>query len=83
MRLSAYLGLLCTAIVPVFAAGAAQEDSVSTYLQNGWEIKAVSQISSVGYTQIILQNGRRGVVCTIYYSVRDNGWISKGCDPLP
>jgi len=81
MRFMAAVGFLMLALVPALAAS--EDDSVSTYLSNGWEIKAASQISSVGYTQIILQNGHRGVVRTIYYSVRDNGWTSKGCEPLP
>jgi hypothetical protein len=58
-------------------------DSVSSYIQDGWEIKAASQVSSTGRTQVILQKGNRGVVCTIYYSVTANGWTSQGCDPLP
>jgi hypothetical protein len=58
-------------------------DSVSEYLRDGWDIKAASQISAVGYTQIILQKGTQGVVCTIHYSVTDHGWTGEGCDPLP
>ena len=81
MRFLGSVGFLILALMPAWAAS--DDDSVSTYLNNGWEIKAASQISSVGYTQIILENGHRGVVCTIYYSVRDNGWTSKGCEPLP
>jgi hypothetical protein len=35
-------------------------DSVSDYLRDGWDVKAVSQVSSVGYTQIVLQKGTPG-----------------------
>jgi hypothetical protein len=61
------------------------EGTVSTYLQDGWDIKAASQISSSGYPQVVLQKGNRAVVCSIYYSVLGNewGWMPKGCDPLP
>jgi hypothetical protein len=57
--------------------------SVSDYLSDGWEIKAASQISSNGYTQIILQKGNKGMICTIYYSVAENGWSPRGCEPPP
>jgi len=59
------------------------EGSVSSYLRDGWEIKAASQMSSAGYTQIVLQKGSQAVICTIYYSVAENGWTPKGCDLLP
>jgi hypothetical protein len=73
-----------------FAVGAAisarpgrADGTVATHLGDGWDIKAVSQMSSTGRTQVILQKGIQGVVCTIYYSVTDNGWVGQGCDPLP
>jgi hypothetical protein len=62
---------------------AAAEGTVSTYLHDGWDIKAVSQISSTGRTQVILQKSDRAVICTIYYSVTDNGWVPQGCEPMP
>jgi len=65
------------------AHAAADDGTVSTYLRNGWDIKAVSQVSSTGRTQVILQKGHDGVVCTIYFSVVDKGWVPQGCDPLP
>jgi hypothetical protein len=63
--------------------GAAASGTVSNYLSDGWDIKAASQVSSTGRTQVILQKGHDAVVCTIYFSVLDKGWISQGCDPLP
>lgn len=60
------------------------QNNVSDYLRDGWEVKAVTQISAVGYTQIILQKGPNGVICTMYYSVKENSWTGVGaCRPLP
>jgi hypothetical protein len=67
----------------VSAIAAADNRTVTTYLHDGWDIKAVSQVSSTGRTQVILQKGQDGVVCTIYFSALDKGWVSQGCDPLP
>lgn len=75
------LVLVVGAMVPV--ANAFAEGAPSEYVREGWEIKAVSQMSSMGYTQVILQKGTRAVVCSIYYSITEGGWTSKGCDPLP
>jgi hypothetical protein len=66
-----------------FTTSVDAKGSVSTYLQDGWEKKAASQVSSSGRTQIVLQKGNQGVVCTIYYSVIEGGWTPQGCDPLP
>jgi hypothetical protein len=60
--------------------------SVSDYLKDGWDIKAVTQQSSVGYTQIVLQKGTAGVICTIFYSAKEGRWTRvglEGCDSLP
>ena len=65
------------------SATAATNGTVSTYLADGWDIKGVTQLSTTGRTQIIMQKGTRGLVCTIYYSVEENGWTPQGCDPLP
>jgi hypothetical protein len=81
MRLVTAVAIIAGVRTPIQVSGA--DGTVSTYLRDGWEIKAASQISSTGHTQIILQRGPQGVVCTIYYSVKDNGWIPQGCDPLP
>jgi hypothetical protein len=71
-------------VVTIASAHAAPGDgTVSTYLRDGWDIKAVSQASSTGRTQIILQRGREGIVCTIYFSATEKGWVPQGCDPLP
>jgi hypothetical protein len=83
MRIAIAIGLgleLGAVALPTIARA---EGSVSNYLRAGWEIKAASQMSSMGYTQIVLQKGTQGVVCTIYYSVTENGWTAKGCDSLP
>jgi hypothetical protein len=81
MRIVIGLAVALGAVLPTGIAGA--EGTVSTYLRDGWEIKAASQISSTGRTQIVLQKGNLGVVCTIYYSVTENGWTPQGCDLLP
>ena len=83
MRTRIVIGLSVAlgAALPTWIADA--EGTVSTYLRDGWEIKAASQISSTGRTQIVLQKGNLGVVCTIYYSVTENGWTPQGCDLLP
>ena len=83
MRTRIVIGLSVAlgAALPTWIADA--EGTVSTYLHDGWEIKAASQISSTGRTQIVLQKGNLGVVCTIYYSVTDGGWTPQGCDFLP
>ena len=65
------------------ARAADRDGTMSTYLRDGWEIKAASQVSSTGRTQVLLQKGHDGVVCTIFFSVLDKGWVSQGCDPLP
>jgi hypothetical protein len=78
--------VICLAIVvgaAIFARPSRADGTVATHLRDGWDIKAVSQMSSTGRTQVILQKGAQGVVCTIYYSVTDNGWVGQGCDPLP
>ena len=61
----------------------AAEGTVSTYLRDGCDIKAVSRVSETGRTQVILQKSDHDMVCTIYYSVTDNGWVPQGCDPMP
>jgi hypothetical protein len=83
MSMRAIATLSITLGASALATSAQAEGSVSTYLRDGWEIKTASQVSSTGRTQIILQKGNRGVVCTIYYSVTENGWTPQGCDPLP
>ena len=75
------LAIILGATIPGPLMGA--EGTVSSYLRDGWEIKAASQASSTGRTQVILQKGTQAVVCTIYYSVTENGWTPQGCDPLP
>jgi hypothetical protein len=75
------LAVALAGLTPVSRALA--QNAVSEYLSDGWDIKAVSQISGEGYTQIIMQKGVRGVVCSIYYSAVDRAWTGKGCDPLP
>jgi hypothetical protein len=58
--------------------------SVSEYLRDGWDIKSITQVSSLGYTQIVMQKGINGVICTIYYSAADNRWVAVGdCTPVP
>ncbi len=59
------------------------EGTVSTHLRDGWDIKAITQISSTGRTQVLLQKGTQAIICTIYYSVLDNGWTGQGCDSIP
>jgi hypothetical protein len=60
------------------------ERSVAEYLKDGWDIKAITQISPIGYTQVVMQRGLMGVICTTYYSVKDNGWTAVGgCTPVP
>jgi hypothetical protein len=81
MRLVIALAIIAGAATPIQVSGA--DGTVATYLREGWEIKAASQISSAGHTQIILQKGTQGVACTVYYSVKDDGWIPQGCDALP
>jgi hypothetical protein len=83
MHVRTVAGLLIAlgGVLPIGPAAA--EGAVSTYLRDGWEIKAASQVSSTGCTQVILQKGNQGVVCTIYYSVTENGWTPQACDPLP
>ena len=83
-RVVGYLIGLCAAVcLSPTASATADDGTVSTYLHDGWDIKAVSQVSSTGRTQVILQKGRDGVVCTIYFSAVDKGWVPQGCDPLP
>jgi hypothetical protein len=77
------IGLAIALCVASFEQNALAEGSVSSYLSDGWEIKATSQVSSSGYTQIVLQKGNQGVVCSIYFSVKDKGWAPKGCEPSP
>jgi hypothetical protein len=77
------LALAVVIATATLARPADAEGTVSTHLRDGWDIKAVSQVSSTGRTQVILQKGAQGVVCTIYYSVTDGGWVGQGCDPLP
>jgi hypothetical protein len=78
----AFVGLIALVALSLDAT-AASNGTVSTYLADGWDIKGVTQLSTTGRTQIIMQKGTRGVVCTIYYSVTENGWTPQGCDPLP
>jgi hypothetical protein len=83
MHMGAITGLMIALGAVLNTATAAAEGTVTTYLRDGWEIKAASQVSSTGRTQVILQKGSQGMICTIYYSVTDNGWTPQGCDPLP
>jgi hypothetical protein len=62
---------------------ASAEETVTTYVNDGWDIKGVTQLATTGRTQIILQKGKRAMICTIYFSVPDKGWIPQGCDPMP
>jgi hypothetical protein len=77
-----FVGLIAL-VAQTLSATAAVNGTVSTYLAYGWDIKGVTQLSTTGRTQIIMQKGTRGVVCTIYYSVEENGWTPQGCDALP
>jgi hypothetical protein len=58
MRTRIIIGLSVAlgAVLPTWIADA--EGTVSTYLRDGWEIKAASQISSTGRTQIVLKKGQ-------------------------
>lgn len=84
LKVVALAGVIASALC---ARGAVADDrSVSDYLKDGWDIKAVTQVSPVGYTQIILQKDTMGVICSIYYSAKENGWTRvglEGCAPLP
>jgi hypothetical protein len=83
LKAAALIGVITSALC---TRSAMADHSVSDYLRDGWDIKAVTQVSSVGYTQIILQKGAAGVICTIYYSAKENRWTRvglEGCAPLP
>ena len=77
------MAFMMTLITLLLMCGATTSETVTNYLSDGRDIKAASQVSSTGRTQVILQKGQYAVVCTIYFSVLDKGWISQGCDPLP
>jgi hypothetical protein len=86
MRLSYVIALMSVILLPLHSRSTLAAETVSEYLEDGWEIKAITQISSVGYTQIILQKGTKAVICTIYYTAKDNRWTTvagHGCDPVP
>jgi hypothetical protein len=83
MHMGGFVGLMIAFGAVLNTGTAAADGTVTTYLRDGWEIKAASQVSSTGRTQVILQKGNQGMVCTIYYSVTENGWTPQGCDPLP
>ena len=78
--------VLSVIVLALCATDAKADGSVSDYLKDGWVIKAVTQQSTIGYTQIILQKDNTGVICTIFYSAKENKWTRVGvggCDPLP
>lgn len=77
------IGLCAAVCLSATTSAAADDGTVSTYLHDGWDIKAVSQVSSTGRTQLILQKGRDGVVCTIYFSAVDKGWVPKDAIRFP
>jgi hypothetical protein len=83
MRLRIVVGMSIALGSVSLTTNAQADGSVATYLRDGWDIKAASQVSSTGRTQIILQKGNQGVVCTAYYSATEKGWAPQGCDPLP
>jgi len=67
------MALLMTLIMILLMREAAASGTVTNYLSDGWDIKAASQVSSTGRTQVILQKGHDAVVCTICFSVLDKG----------
>jgi hypothetical protein len=78
------IALALALVLASYTKNAWAERSVAEYLKDGWDIKAITQISPIGYTQVVMQKGLMGVICTIYYSVKDNGWTAVGgCTPVP
>jgi hypothetical protein len=81
LKVIASAGVIASALC---TKSAVADGFVSDYLRDGWDIKALTQVSSVGYTQIILQKGTNAVICTIYYSAKENRWTAvDGCSPVP
>jgi hypothetical protein len=70
-------------IMILLMRGAAASGTVANYLSNGWDIKAASQVSSTGRTQVILQKETDAVVCRIYFSVLNKGGFPKGAICFP
>jgi hypothetical protein len=83
VRVLKTVALISAIVLSSYTRHAKAEGNVSDYLVDGWDIKAITQVSSVGYTQVIMQKANKAVICTVYYSPKE-GWTAVGgCTPVP